>query len=62
MELEEFCRFVAQEKLEHRYAELVHDCRLHFRAYRDYLLNRGQYRSYKDYLEQEQKGTGTSAQ
>ncbi|HMC64976.1 MAG TPA: hypothetical protein VKI65_08545 [Gemmataceae bacterium] len=51
-ELQEFCRLLAQEHLEERYAELTSACRLHFRAYRDYLLNRERYISYEDYLSQ----------
>jgi hypothetical protein len=49
-ELEEFCRLVEQEGIQERYAELVRACRLHFRAYRDYLLHRGHYDSYAAYL------------
>ncbi len=49
-ELEKFCRLVAQEEMEERYAELIRNCRLHFGAYRDYLLSREQYSSYAEYL------------
>ena len=51
-ELDEFCRLVAQEELDARYAELIQCCRFHFRAYRDYLTNREQYRDYAEYLSQ----------
>jgi len=49
-ELDELCRLVHQEQMEQRYSELIRGCRLHFRAYRDYLLNRKGYGSYADYL------------
>lgn len=55
-ELEEFCRLVAQEDMEERYEELIRACRLHFRAYRDYLLSREQYSSYAEYLSQHSRG------
>jgi hypothetical protein len=51
-ELEEFCRLVAHEGEQERYAELIRACRLHFRAYRDYLLHREKYGSYAAYLSQ----------
>jgi hypothetical protein len=57
-ELDEFCRLVAQEQMEERYAELIRACRLHFRAYRDYLLNRGKYSSYAEYLSKGQASVG----
>jgi hypothetical protein len=57
-ELEEFCRLVAQEKLQERYAELVGACRHHFRGYRDYLLHREMYESYAAYLSQHAETVG----
>jgi hypothetical protein len=61
VELEEFCRLVAQEQMQDLYAELILDCRLHFRAYRDYLLNREKYRSYAEYLTQNAARVGRQA-
>jgi hypothetical protein len=55
-ELDEFCRLTAQEGVEGRYAVLVQACRLHFRAYRDYLANRDGYDNYADYLSQVGRG------
>jgi hypothetical protein len=49
-ELDEFCRLVAREQMEQRYDELIRASRLHFQAYRDYLLNRERHSSYADYL------------
>lgn len=51
-ELAEFQGWVAEEGQEELYRELVGRCRFHFRAYRDYLLNRGKHLSYANYLEQ----------
>ncbi len=51
-ELDEFCRHVAHEDMEARYAEQIQTCRFHFRAYRDYLMNREHYRGYAEYLSQ----------
>lgn len=51
-ELAEFCRLVAQEGMQERYAELIRACRLHFRGYRDYLLLQEKYGSYAEYLSQ----------
>jgi hypothetical protein len=45
-ELDEFCGLVAGAN----YEELVRDCRYHFSAYREFLLNRDQYASYAEYL------------
>jgi hypothetical protein len=39
-----------------RYAELIRACRLHFRAYRDYLLHRETYESYAAYLSKHAAG------
>jgi hypothetical protein len=49
-ELNEFCRLVDQERMRQPYAELTRSCRLHFRAYRVYLLHREKYQSYAVYL------------
>ena len=49
-ELDEFCRLVEQEQLDQRFADLIRICRLHFRAYRDYLLNRERYGNYEAFL------------
>lgn len=49
-ELEQLCSLVAQEGMRERYAELIRACRLHFRAYREYLLHREKYESYAAYL------------
>ena len=57
-ELEEFCRLVAQEQMQERYAELIRAGRLHFRGYRDYLLNRDKYGNYAEYLSQNVGGVG----
>jgi hypothetical protein len=57
-ELEEFCQLVDQEGMQERYAELVRACRLHFRAYRDYLLHRDNYESYAVYLSEHAPGAG----
>src|SRR5262249_24513856 len=57
-ELDEFCRYVGQEKVEQRYAALIRSCRLHFRAYRDYLLNRERYSSYQEYLSNNHASVG----
>jgi hypothetical protein len=57
-ELEEFCRLVEREGMHERYAELIHACRLHFRAYRDYLLHREDYESYAAYLSEHATGVG----
>jgi len=54
-ELEEFCRFLSCEKMEERYAELVRDGRMHFRAYREYLLDQGHYHSYAAYLARKER-------
>jgi hypothetical protein len=51
-ELDEFCRLVGQEEMAERHTELIRDCRLHFRGYRDYLLHGEKYRGYADYLSQ----------
>lgn len=50
LELNEFVRLVAGTNDGADYEELLRDCRYHFPAYRDYLLNREQYGSYADYL------------
>jgi len=49
-DLDEFCLLLAGEDSAQRYQDLIHDCRLHFREYRNYLLNRQAYNSYRDYL------------
>jgi len=51
-------RLAAQERIQERYAELIRACRLHFRGYRDYLLNREKYRSYAEYLTRNAAGVG----
>lgn len=51
-ELEEFCRLVAQEKREETFTGLIRDCRFHFRAYHDYLVQRERCASYAEYLSQ----------
>jgi hypothetical protein len=51
-DLEEFCRLIAQEAMQEHDAELIRACRLHFRAYRDYLLHQEKYESYATYLAQ----------
>jgi len=50
--LGEFCELVDQEGSQERYAELIRMCRVHFQAYRNYLLHRDKYRSYAEYLSQ----------
>lgn len=57
-ELEDFCRLVEQEGIRERYAELIRACRLHFRAYRDYLLDRENYESYAAYLSEREDAIG----
>jgi len=57
-ELDELCRLVGQEQLEQRYGQLIRTCRLHFRAYRDYLFNRDRYSSYEAFLCQYQRSVG----
>jgi hypothetical protein len=49
-ELDEFVGLVAGTNDAAAYGGLVETCRLHFPAYRDYLLNREAYTSYEDYL------------
>ena len=50
-ELSEFCRLVSEEKLEQLYDELIDGCRLHFPAYREYLIGNHKYADYKDFLQ-----------
>jgi hypothetical protein len=57
-DLEEFCRLIALEQMQERYAELVGACRHHFRGYRDYLLHREKYESYAGYLSQHTEAVG----
>jgi hypothetical protein len=57
-ELVEFCRLVAQEQMQERYAELIGACRHHFRGYREYLLHREKYESYAAYLCQHAETVG----
>lgn len=57
-ELEEFSRLVTQAAVQERYAELIRSCRLHFRGYRDYLLQREKYESYAAYLAQHAEEVG----
>src|SRR5262245_23239927 len=57
-ELKEFCRLVEQEGMHERYAELIRACRLHFRAYREYLLHRENYDSYAAYLSEHAAAVG----
>lgn len=57
-ELEEFCRLIAQERMQERYAELIGACRHHFRGYRDYLLHREKHESYAAYLSQHTETVG----
>jgi hypothetical protein len=59
-ELEDFCRLISLECMDERYAELIRNCRLHFRCYREYLLNREKYRSYAGYLSQSEAGSGAN--
>ena len=58
VELDEFCRLIAQEQMQERYAELIGACRRHYRGYRDYLLNREKYESYAAYLSQQTETVG----
>jgi hypothetical protein len=51
-ELEEFCALVTGTSGGPDYRELVEQCRLHFPAYREFLLARGEYGSYQEYLDQ----------
>lgn len=53
-ELEIFSRLAEEENLEQDYRELIQSCRLHFSAYRDYLLHRVRDCSYEQYLAQKQ--------
>jgi hypothetical protein len=57
-ELEQFCRLIAEERMQERYAELIRACRLHFRAYRGYLLHQDNYDSYAAYLSQHADALG----
>ncbi len=49
-ELAEFCRHVAEAERQAEFTILIDECRLHFRAYRDYLLRRDEFDSYSGYL------------
>jgi hypothetical protein len=49
-ELDEFCGLVAEAGDGRAYEELERDCRYHFAGYREYLLERGQYGCYAEYL------------
>lgn len=49
-ELDHFCELVSQEGVQEHHAVLIRACRLHFRAYRDYLLDPRSFRSYAAYL------------
>jgi len=57
-ELNEFCGLVLEEGMEPRFAELIQACRLHFPAYRDYLLNRERHGTYAEYLSQTRTNVG----
>ena len=58
-ELEHFDRLIAEQGLTHRHAELVQDCRLHFTAYREYLLDPDRVGSYAEYLSQRRSSSAT---
>jgi hypothetical protein len=49
-EAEEFARLTADDGPGPAYESLVRRCRFHFSAYRDFLLRRGEYGSYPEYL------------
>lgn len=51
-ELDEFSVLAGEEGQEESYEELMGRCRFHFRAYRDFLLSPGHWRSYAQYLGQ----------
>lgn len=49
-EVEELCHLVAEENQGATYQDLIRNCRFHFAAYRDYLLNQDSYSCYPEYL------------
>lgn len=51
-ELDEFGALVESAGLGARYAELIAECRRHFRGYREFLLHADEYGSYAEYLAQ----------
>lgn len=50
-ELDEFHQLVKEAGVEENYLDLIKICRTYYSTYRDYLLTRPKFNSYKDYLD-----------
>ena len=50
--LNDFSRMARQEGMIDQYEDLVEECVLHFRAYREYRLNSERWTSYEDFLDE----------